>query len=69
MTFERWLQMWRIGVVGKGQRLGQTFCNDYMGKTYAAQIFYEEDYWEARALIEQWLIDTCHYPNMPEKIG
>lgn len=66
MTYENWKQLWRIG---KGsERLGQAFCNDFMGNTVAAQIFFECDYWKADELITQWLIDNCHYPNVPEVI-
>lgn len=66
MTYERWKQNWRIH--GDGQRMGQAFCNDFFGSTVATQIFYEEDYWKADQLIEAWLIDNCHYPNVPERV-
>lgn len=70
MNYENWKQMWRIVPAGQDrQRLGQAFCNDFMGKTLASQIFYEVDYWKADALITQWLIDNCHYPNVPEKVS
>lgn len=63
MHYEDWKQLWRIGN-GK-ERLGQAFCNQFFGNTIATQIFYEEDYWKADMLITQWLIDNCHYPNVP----
>lgn len=66
MSFDKWLQDWRIS--NHGLRLGQAFCNDFMGSTVATQIYYEEDYWKAMELIQSWLIDNCHYPNVPEKI-
>lgn len=67
MNYEKWKQLWRIG--NGSQRLGQAFCNDFMGKTVATQIFYEEDYWKADEFITQWLMDNCHYPNVPEKVN
>lgn len=67
MDYENWKQLWRIG--DGSERLGQAFCNQFMGKVYPAQIFYEEDYWVADALITSWLVDNCYYPNTPEIRG
>ncbi len=67
MSYEEWKQIWRISPFG--ERLGQAFCNDFMGNTCASQIYYEPDYWKADALIVSWLIDNCYYPNLPEKIN
>lgn len=63
MTYENWKQLWRIG---KGsERLGQAFVNDFMIGTDTGQLYYEQDYWTADSMITQWLIDNCHYPNVP----
>lgn len=65
MSYEKWKHLWRSSPYG--ERLGQAFCNDFIGNTVATQIFYEHDYWRADALITQWLMDNCHYPNVPPK--
>lgn len=66
MTYEKWKQNWRIG--SSNQRMGQAFCNEFLGTTVASQIYYAESYWDADTHITQWLIDNCHYPNVPESI-
>lgn len=66
MNYEKWKQLWRIG--NGSQRLGQAFVTEFMiGEAW--QLFYEEDYWQADEWITQWLINNCHYPNVPEKVS
>lgn len=66
MNYEQWKQLWRIG--HGSERLGQAFVNQFITGE-AGQLFYEDDYWEADRLITEWLIDNCHYPNLPEKVN
>lgn len=66
MTYNEWLK--EFNNKPGSQRLGQAFCNDFLGNTVPSQIFNEEEYWRADAMIIGWLVDNCHYPNVPEKI-
>lgn len=69
MNYEEWKQLWRIG--SRGDRLGQAFVNDFLigDGPLIRKIYFLDDYWEVDALITQWLIDNCHYPNVPEKVS
>lgn len=68
MSYEKWKQMWRIG--NGSERLGQAFVNDFLvgDSPLIRQIYFKNDYWEVDELITQWLIENCHYPNVPEKV-
>lgn len=69
MTYENWKQLWRISP--RSERLGQSFVNTFLpgDGVLIRKIYFVEDYWEADTLITQWLIDNCHYPNLPEKVN
>ena len=66
MSYENWKQMWRIGHYS--ERLGQAFCNEFMIGVDTGKMYYAEDYWEADKLITEWLINNCHYPDVPMKV-
>ena len=49
---------------GAPPRLGQLFCVLYINCEWP-ELFYEPDYDNAAAMIEQWLIDNQHTEELP----
>lgn len=63
MTFGKWVANYHANRMN--ERMGQAFCNDFLGNIIDSQLYYEENNWKAYQLIQNWLIDNCYYPNVP----
>lgn len=75
MTLQCWLhhyhqnrkQLYNYDGFLEGERLGQAFCNDFIKASWP-ELYYQEDYEKAMAMIVEWLVATHNYPLLPHKV-
>lgn len=50
------------------ERLGQYFYNRYIAKDRWPELFFEQDFEKAKAIIENWLVCHQYQFEMPPKV-